>query len=115
MKLAKVKIKVINDSTDQFEWFHICYVDENLYLNFLEKIGCTRREVSDYIAKWVMNDFNYELTMTHSNDILILKRLVKDFYRKAYPSLYIDSNTDRQGWVRTWMTKKMQEELKYYE
>lgn len=114
MKLAKVKIKAVNDETDQFEWFHVCYVDENLYLSFLEKMGCTRREVAVYISKWVLDDFNLNLTMSHSNDILILKRLVKDFYRKSYPHLYIDSQTDRQGWIRTWMTNKMKEELKYY-
>ena len=114
MKLAKVKIKVVNDETDNFEWFHICYVDEALYLEFLHEMGCTRREVASYISKWVLNDFNLNLTMSHSNDILVMKRLVKDFYKKAYPHLYIENPTDRQGWLRTWMTNKMKEELKYH-
>lgn len=114
MSLKKVLIKVINDETDKFEWCHIAYTNEELYTSFLQDMDCSRLEFANYVSKWVYEDFNLELTMAHKNDILILKELVKDRYSKAHPHLYIKSGTDRQGWIRVWLSKKMEEEIKYY-
>lgn len=114
--LSAVKIKVIDDSTGEYAWVHMCYVGTDVYLRFLKTLDCSRKEVADYVCKWLKQDFNYKTTMTHSNDILILKSLVRDFYKKAYPSLFLDTGkSDRQGWLRVWVTKKMEEELEKYE
>lgn len=114
MALQKVLIKVINDDTDQVSWEHIAYADSRLYKHFLKKMGCSRSEFAEFITKWAKQDFNIDLLMAHKNDILILKRLIKDRYKKAQPYVYIETETDRQGWVRVWLTRKMMEELKLY-
>lgn len=114
MALKKVLIKVINDETDKAVWEHVSYVDEKLYKYFLKKMDCSTSEFADWLSKWVKQDFNAELSMTHKNDILILKKLVKDRYKKSHAQLFIDSSTDRQGWVRVWVTRKIMEELKEY-
>ena len=54
---------------------------------------------------------NYKVA---NGEIEVLKGLVKNFYKRAHPELYIDSPTDRQGWLRVWLTKKIKEELKIY-
>lgn len=114
-KLKKILLKVINDSTDNFEWVHLAYADEELYLRFLQEMNCSRIEFANYVSKWVVEDFNLSLTMAHKNDISIVKKLVKDRYQKAHPYLVTNNgNTDRQGWMRVWVSKKMDEELKYY-
>lgn len=115
-RLSKVKIKVVNDRKDVFEWVHLCYIEENLYLRFLKKVGCTRKEFSAYISKWVNEEFNYKTLMLNSTDIVIIKKLIQDKYKRVYPHIYIESNSiDKQAWTRVWLTQKMEEELKYYE
>lgn len=112
--LKKVQIKVIDDISDSIKWEHVAYVDRDLYDVFLHDMGCSRAEFANYIAKWVKQDFNYTITMAHRNDIEVAKALVKKRYQKAYPELFVDSPTDRQGWMRMWLNKKMKDELKYY-
>lgn len=53
--------------------------------------------------------------MSHLNDVFILKKLIREYYKTAHPHIFIESSTDRQGWTRTWITKKMKEELKIHE
>lgn len=112
--LAKVLIKVVNESHDRIEWTHISYIDEGLYKRFLEEKNIETSDMNDYLSRWAKEDFNIELSMSSKNDIRVLKELVKDFYHRAHPELYIESPTDRQGWLRVWITRKMKEELKIY-
>lgn len=113
--MTKVKIKVVDDATDQFLWFHFCYMKSEVYYEFLTKLGITRSDLAGYISRWVEDDFGYKTSMTHSNDILVARKLIMEFYHKAYPYFFRETITDRQGWVRAWLTKHMEEELKYYE
>lgn len=113
-ELSKVLIKVVNEEHDRAEWTHISYIDKSLYENFLEEKSIETVELNDYISRWAKEDFNISLAMCSKNDIRVLKELVKDFYRRAHPELYIESPTDRQGWLRVWLTRKIKEELKIY-
>lgn len=112
MELKKIQIKVIDSKTDKMSWEHISYVSAELYDRFLKEMDCSREEFARYVAKWAYQDFNYKTTMAYKQDITILKSLVRERYRSIYPNIFIDGNTDRQGWMRTWLSKKMEAELK---
>lgn len=112
--LTKVLIKVVNEATDQIEWTHISYVDDTLYKRFMEEKGLQTTDLNQVLSRWAKEDFNIDTQMSCKRDIEILKYLVKDFYKRAHPELYIDSPTDRQGWLRVWISKKIKEELKIY-
>jgi hypothetical protein len=114
MKLKKILLKVVDEETDKLGWYHLAYADERVYLGFLSKLGCSRIEFAEYVGKWAQNDFNISLSMTHKNDILVLKKLVQERYHKAHPYLFVPTKTDRQGWMRAWVMKKMVEEIRYY-
>lgn len=114
MQSTKLIIKILNELTDRVEWVHLSYIDRELYKKFLDAKGIDTTEMNDVLSRWVKEDFNFETTMTTTRDIIILKQLVKDFYRSAHPELYIESPTDRQGWLRVWLTRKMKEELRIY-
>lgn len=113
-EFEKVLIKVVNEEHDKAEWTHISYIDRSLYRMFLEKKNIDSSDMNDYISRWAKEDFNINLAMSSKNDIRILKNLVKDFYKRAHPELFIESPTDRQGWIRVWLTRKMKEELNIY-
>jgi adenylate kinase family enzyme len=44
----------------------------------------------------------------------ILKAAIKNLYKTKYPHIYIDSETDQQGWLRVWVTNHMESELEKY-
>lgn len=110
-ELCKVLIKVVNEEHDSTEWTHISYVDSGLYKSFMDHEKIETTDLNDYLSRWAKEDFNITTAMASKNDIRVLKELVKDFYKRAHPELFIESNTDRQGWFRVWLTKKMKEEL----
>lgn len=114
MKLQKVKLKVISDIDDSIIWSHVCYMSEDVYYRFLDTFRLTRQEVADYIAKWILDEFGIALTMTHQNDIYIMKELIKGKYKSLNPDLYIESVIDRQGLVRNYMTERMTMEVNRY-
>lgn len=113
-ELSKVLIKVVNEKSERVEWTHISYIDKDLYKRFFEKESIETTDLNDYLSRWVKEDFNVNISMSSKNDIRVLKELVKDFYRRAHPELFIESVTDRQGWLRVWLTKKIKEELGVY-
>lgn len=108
-------IKVINESYENPEWEHVCYMDKELYQQFLKERNAERYELAEFLCRWAKEDFNVDLSMSKKSDIIILKHLVRDFYKRAHPELYIDSETDRQGWIRVWITKKIREELNIHD
>lgn len=110
----KLLIKVVNESHDQAEWTHFSYVDGELFSRFLKEKGLGTGDMNDVLSRWAHEDFGVELAMSSKRDIEILKMIVKDFYKRAHPDLYIESSTDRQGWLRVWISRKMKEELGIY-
>lgn len=112
--LGKIVIKVVNEAHDRVEWTHISYIDNTLYMRFLKEKQIETIDLNDYLSRWAKEDFNVDIAMASKNEIRVLKELVKDFYKRAHPELYIDSSTDRQGWFRVWLTRKIKEELNIY-
>lgn len=112
--LTKLLLKVVNDRTDKVEWVHFSYVSRTLLNKFMTEKGLESTDMNEVFSRWAKEDFNAELSMASTRDIEILKHLIKDFYKRAHPELFISSATDRQGWVRVWLSKKLKEELKIY-
>lgn len=109
--LIKFLVKVLNENTDKLSWEHICYAPRELYLRFLKEKGLERFQMADCVARWAREDFNIDLSMSTYKDIVILRELVLDKYSNAYPHLVRKTETDRQGWVRVWVSNHMERDL----
>lgn len=114
MELHKIVLKVLNTERDKIEWVHVSYMDRNLYNRFVQENDLKYSDLNDYFSRWAKEDFNITLSMSSTNDIKVLKKLVRGYYKRAHPEIFIDSTTDRQGWMRMWLTRKIKEELKIY-
>lgn len=112
MNVQKVLIKILDEDTEKIVWAHVCYVKKDLYLKFLDTFGIGRLEVADFLSKWAKEDFSQDLTMTLKRDLKILKSLVMDKYSRLCPTIYNNNMIDIHGWMRVWMTEKMEKELK---
>lgn len=110
--LIKFLLKVLDEDRDKLVWEHLCYAPRELYLKFLTHMGIERFEMADFVAQWAKEDFNIDLPMTTYKDILILRELVIDKYSSTYPHLLRKSDTDRQGWVRVWVSTHMERDLR---
>ena len=113
-ELTKVLLKVVNENTDKVDWVHLSYVDKDLFKRYMEENSLETTDMNEVVARWAKEDFNADIAMSSTRDVKVLKHLVKDFYKRAHPELFIDSPTDRQGWLRVWFSKKIKEELKIY-
>ena len=109
--LIKLIVKVLDENKDQLVWEHLCYVPGDLYLTFLKQKEIERVEMSDYLSIWAKRDFNIDLPMTTAKDILILRELIVNKYRTVYPHMARKTSTDRQGWVRVWVSDNMDREM----
>ena len=109
--LIKFLVKVLNEDTDRLSWEHLCYAPRGLYLKFLKVKDLERFQMADFVARWAKEDFNIDLPMSTYKDIAILRELVLDKYSSAYPHLVRKSETDRQGWMRVWVTNHMERDL----
>lgn len=112
MRTKKLVLKLFNEDKDKVEWAHICYIGSELYNTFLEKMKISKEEFADYIADWFKQDFGLNITMTTKRDLAILKATVKEKYRAIYPTIYNNTEIDVHGWLRVWLSQKMEEELK---
>lgn len=110
--LIKFLLKVLNENSDRLSWEHLCYVPRELYLKFIKSFNIERFQMADFVSKWAKEDFNIDLPMFTMKDISILRELVMDKYKNAYPHIARPYNTDRQGWMRIWATNHMVKDLK---
>lgn len=109
--LIKFLLKVLDENKDKLVWEHLCYAPRELYTKFLDTKGIERFEMADWVSQWAKEDFNLDLPMTTAKDIAILKELVLDKYQSVYPHLIRKTTTDRQGWIRVWVSTHMEKEL----
>lgn len=107
---VKVLMKLANKRTKRPTWVHVCYVDRELY----EKYKATAHiQLNEALKSWAEFTFHKkDVPVTTVQDFANLKLLVKDHYKTAYPDVYRDSPTDRQGWMRVWVTDMMKEGVK---
>ena len=108
-RTTKLLIKIFDGSSAK--WVHLCYVDSDLFQKFVEKAEAT---LNVYIQAWTKLDFNEALYIGSIKDLEKLRLLGAEYAKKTYPDLFKESRTDRQGWVRVWITSHMRKELEQY-
>lgn len=109
MELTKVQIKV-KLGRRGFTWVHFCYIPLEVKREFDEYVTPKNQLANYWITKWAVEDFG-KVNLETEQDLANLKNLIRDRYKTEYPELYIESNTDNQGWLRVWYTKNMEREL----
>lgn len=112
MRVKKLMLKLLDEEDGKVKWFHLCYIGSKIYNTFLKTMDIDSVEFADYIADWFKEDFGLDITMTTRRDLNILKGTVKEKYRVLYPTIYNNTDVDIHGWVRVWITQKMEKELK---
>lgn len=112
MKIKKLVLKFYDEDADAVKWMHVCYISSALYNEFLDKMHITKEEFADYISDWFFKDFGLRINMSTKRDLNILKATVKEKYRAIFPTIYNNTKIDSQGWLRVWLSQKMEEELK---
>ena len=61
--------------------------------------------MDNHIKEWIKQDFGYD--MITMEDMVKAKNSIKSIYAEQYPDIYLDSEGDRQGWVRVWLSDKI--------
>lgn len=109
---SKLLIKLRNTATNKPVWVHICYIDKELYSLFKQKEEEEGISLNERLSVWVNRTFDKEdFSVNTLKDFSKLKQLVKDYYKKEYPEVYRESPTDRQGWMRVWITSMIKEDI----
>ena len=108
-KLTKILIKISENSTSK--WTHLCYVPENLYGSYKMQFSDRLLNLNETLSRWAKEDFDVDLAVIETEELETLKSLVREHYKQAYPDVYLEQTTDRQGWLRVWVIKKMKEDL----
>ena len=113
MAWTKLLLKI--SENDKEKWVHLCYILTDLYQRYLKEQDYTGNDLNELLSKWCEADFGTKLSMRSSEDIQTLKDLVHKSAKDKYPEIYFEATTDRQGWVRIWVTKHMEEVLNHGE
>lgn len=100
---SKLLVKV-HDGKEQV-WRHFSYVPSAL-VNLYEKNGT---KLSEAILGWVKSDTGVDITDYAS--LLLAKSKIREIYKSKFPDMYLESDIDRQGWVRLWVIEHIKEEL----
>ena len=112
MTFVKIQCKIGSGVTEQ--WVHFCYVLEEVKKRFDGVVNINGRASGDWLLKWAGEDYGVTEIIT-PEDLEELKLAIRDTYRDKYPEIYLESNTDSQGWLRVWFTHHMEKELELYE
>ena len=100
---TKILVKVKDG--DNLKWIHLCYVDTDLWQEFLQ--DNTSEGFNQTLSEWCYEDFNMQIPMATIEDINTLKKLIRIRYKRLYPEVFLENQTDRQGWIRVWFTQKV--------
>lgn len=109
MDLAKIQVKIQKDNSAV--WVHFCYVPVEVKERFDKYVNTNNFYSNYWIAQWAYNEFNL-MEIDTPEGMSALKEAIKNKYRERYPELYVESNTDKQGWLRVWYTENMERELR---
>ena len=110
MEVQKIQVK-IRRSDKTFIWSHFCYVPEELKRNFDKYVNTLGLPSNYWISKWAQENFGITKVDTLI-DVWRLKTDIKNLYKERYPELFIETATDKQGWLRVWYANNMEQELK---
>lgn len=109
---SKLLLKLYDDKAEQYKWVHLCYIPDKLFHQYKENKPEAFGNMNKTLARWVKEDFDRDMFVVTAVELEILKNLVKEQCKEMYPEIFIaDQNTDRQGWLRVWVTRKMTEDL----
>lgn len=114
MAKTKILLKILHEDKDAALWTHLCYVDSDLYNAYIEHFNVISSDLNGILARWIQETLNVEMVITKKRDLEIARGLIKDYYSRVYPEIYIESESDRQGWMRVFVTQKMKEDLGPY-
>ena len=109
--LSKLLIKLFTDECKGYKWIHLCYIPEELLTEYREKCPENLKDFNVTITRWCNEDFNSDVAVTTQSALDELKSLVRAKYQQEYPDIFLNQPTDRQGWLRVWITTKMKEDL----
>ena len=109
--LIKIEEPIPETSETRPKWIHLCYVPEELCKRYRELKPEELMNLNVTLARWAKKDFDKDLKIENAEDLEVLKGLIKEFCKRVYPDIYLEQTTDRQGWLRVWVTKNMKEDL----
>lgn len=112
MKTKQLRMYLFDEDAEKVKWMYVCDIGAKLYNTFLRKMGIDEKQFSDYVADWFKVDFGFNFAMSTRRDLAILKGSVKERYKILYPSIYANTDITPEGWVRIWISEKMERELK---
>lgn len=101
--MRKIQLKLFDRRRNQNFWFHFCYIPMNLWEKYQSKFQVLNMD--NHIKEWIKQDFGYD--MVTMEDMVKAKNSIKSIYAEQYPDIYLDSEGDRQGWVRVWLSDKI--------
>ena len=105
--LLKISLKVLLPNNKTEYWSHFCYVDVALKTKFN---AFTDTPMKDWVIRWSRKDFNMP-DLDTTKDLDKLKSKIRHTYAQLFPTIYRQMETDRQGWVRIWLSDHIREEL----
>ena len=101
----KILVKVHNSK--DWVWRHFCYVPTDLVAEY-EKSGS---KLSDAIIKWAKEDTG--ISICSLDTLKTAKNNIKALYKEKYPDMYLEGETDSQGWARLWVIEHIKEEINH--
>lgn len=105
--MKKIQIKLFDGRRNQNFWFHFCYIPEDVWFKYTDRYRVNN--IDSQIKAWIKQDFDFEVK--HMNDLEKVKSFIKKLYAEVYPEVFLDSEGDRQGWTRVWLTEKIKHML----
>jgi hypothetical protein len=109
VEVQKIAVKVAQSKKNS--WIHFCYVPYDIKDKFDKLINTPRRNPNYWIKKW-LEDLGVVISeVITPEDLSRIKAVIRDEYKDKYPELFIENETDKQGWLRVWYTSNLQKEL----
>ena len=101
--MRKIQLTLFDGRRNQNYWFHFCYIPMDIWEQYQSKYKVNNMDVQ--IKEWIKQDFG--LDVTHMMDLDKAKDYIKKKYAEAYPQVFLQADSDRQGWTRVWLTEKI--------
>lgn len=105
--MRKIQLRLFDGRRNQNFWFHFCYVPKDLWMKYAEKFKVTNLDAQ--VKAWIKQDFDFDVV--YMDDIYQAKERIKKLYAEVYPDVFLNSDGDRQGWARVWLTDKIKHAL----
>ena len=105
--MKKIQLRLFDAKRNQNYWFHFCYIPEYIWGKYQSKFHVNNMDTT--IKTWIKEDF--ELEVIRMEDIYEVKERIKKIYGQLHPDIFLEGDSDRQGWTRVWLCAKMKKLL----